>query len=169
VRKAAWLYGQFIASKTVDVKKSHVGLTFIRESTIQHESFTERAPKLGGLDRVLPLAGARAVVADGHERAGLSASRAAVVAGDRRCVLGARRRPQEAMDTLCAEQEAVMERIQRSGVQGDLGPNLNEEHDLEYWVEQASANGTIAPQAKLENEDEQPMTITYDELIQSWQ
>ena len=47
--KAAWLYAQFVTSKTVDVKKSHVGLTFIRESTIQHERFTERAPKLGGL------------------------------------------------------------------------------------------------------------------------
>jgi glycerol transport system substrate-binding protein len=31
------------------VKKSHVGLTVIRDSTIHHESFTERAPKLGGL------------------------------------------------------------------------------------------------------------------------
>ncbi len=48
-RKAAWLYAQFVVSKTVDVKKSHVGLTIIRDSTIQHESFTERAPKLGGL------------------------------------------------------------------------------------------------------------------------
>ncbi len=36
-------------SKTVDVKKSHVGLTFIRDSTVRHESFTERAGKLGGL------------------------------------------------------------------------------------------------------------------------
>ena len=48
-RKAAWLYAQFVVSKTVDVKKSHVGLTFIRDSTVRHESFTERAPKLGGL------------------------------------------------------------------------------------------------------------------------
>jgi len=58
--KAAWLYAQFVTSKTVDVKKSHVGLTFIRDSSIRHESFSERAPNLGGLvefyrspDRVL--------------------------------------------------------------------------------------------------------------------
>src|SRR6056297_924363 len=38
--KAAWLYAQFVTSKTVDVKKAHTGLTFIRESTIQHDSFT---------------------------------------------------------------------------------------------------------------------------------
>ncbi|MEQ9606352.1 MAG: ABC transporter substrate-binding protein, partial [Kiloniellaceae bacterium] len=41
--KAAWLYAQFVTSKTVDVKKSHVGLTFIRDSSVRHESFTERA------------------------------------------------------------------------------------------------------------------------------
>jgi len=28
-RKAAWLYLQFIVSKSVSLKKSHVGLTFI--------------------------------------------------------------------------------------------------------------------------------------------
>ncbi len=48
-RKAAWLYAQFVVSKTVDVKKSHVGLTFIRDSTVRDKSFTERAPNLGGL------------------------------------------------------------------------------------------------------------------------
>jgi glycerol transport system substrate-binding protein len=48
-RKAAWLYAQFVTSKTVSLKKSHVGLTFIRESDIWHQSMTERAPKLGGL------------------------------------------------------------------------------------------------------------------------
>src|SRR5258707_1442233 len=51
-RKAAWLYLQFIISKTVSLKKSHVGLTFIRESDIWDKSFTERAPKLGGLIHV---------------------------------------------------------------------------------------------------------------------
>ncbi len=48
-RKAAWLYAQFTVSKTVSLKKTHVGPTPIRDSDIQHESFTQRAPKLGGL------------------------------------------------------------------------------------------------------------------------
>ena len=47
--KAAWLYAQFVVSKTVDVKKSHVGLTFIRDSSVNHKSFSERAENLGGL------------------------------------------------------------------------------------------------------------------------
>src|SRR4029078_8531476 len=46
-RKAAWLYAQFVNSKSVSLKKSHVGLTFVRESDIWDKSFTERAPKLG--------------------------------------------------------------------------------------------------------------------------
>jgi glycerol transport system substrate-binding protein len=82
--KAAWLYAQFVTSKTVDLKKSDVGLTFIRESTINSDHFTERAPQAGRSDRVLPLAGPRALVAHGHQRARLSASGAAVVAEYRR-------------------------------------------------------------------------------------
>ena len=45
----SWLYAQFVVSKTVDLKKSHVGLTIIRDSSIDHKSFTERAGDLGGL------------------------------------------------------------------------------------------------------------------------
>ena len=41
-RKAAWLYAQFVVSKTVSLKKSHVGLTFIRDST----SATRRSPSV---------------------------------------------------------------------------------------------------------------------------
>jgi glycerol transport system substrate-binding protein len=57
--KAAWLYAQFVTSKTVDLKKSDVGLTFIRESTINSDHFTERAPTPWRPDRVLPFAGPR--------------------------------------------------------------------------------------------------------------
>jgi glycerol transport system substrate-binding protein len=152
----------------VDVKKSHVGLTFIRESTIQHESFTERAPELGGLVEFY-----RSPARVQWSPTGTNVPDYPRLAqlwwqaiGD---ASSGEKTAQEAMDQLCAEQEAVMERIQRSGIQGDLGPVLNEEESLEYWNEQAQANGTIAPQLKKENEDEEPQTITYDELIQSWQ
>ena len=39
---------------------------------------------------------------------------------------------------------------------------------MEYWVEQAKADGNLAPQAKKENEKEQPETVSYDELVKSW-
>jgi glycerol transport system substrate-binding protein len=86
--QAAWLYAQFVTSKTVDVKKSHVGLTFIRESTIQHESFTERAPKLGGLVEFYRSPARVQWSPTGDQRAGLSEAGAAVVAEHRRCHVG---------------------------------------------------------------------------------
>ncbi|SDZ17821.1 carbohydrate ABC transporter substrate-binding protein, CUT1 family [Jannaschia faecimaris] len=160
--QAAWLYAQFVVSKTVDVKKSQVGLTFIRESTIQHESFTERADKLGGLVEFY-----RSPARVQWSPTGTNVPDYPKLAqlwwqniGD---AMSGAKSPQEALDSLCADQERVLERLERAGVQGDLGPVLNEEQDAEYWFEQPGA-----PYAKLENEDEEPMTISYDELIQSW-
>ena len=57
-----------------------------------------------------------------------------------------------------------MERLERAGVQGDLGPVMNEPQDPEVWLSQPGS-----PKAKLENEEEEPVTVSYDELIQSWQ
>jgi glycerol transport system substrate-binding protein len=75
---------------------------------------------------------------------------------------------QEAMDSLCAEQERVLERLERAGVQGDIGPKLNEEHPLEYWVELAKKEGNVAPQVKLANEKPAGQTVDYDTLIKTW-
>jgi ABC-type multidrug transport system ATPase subunit len=54
------------------------------------------------------------------------------------------------------------------GRRGEYGPVLNAEESFEYWVEQGEINGTLAPQPEKENEDEHPVTISYSELIQSW-
>lgn len=161
--QAAWLYAQFVTSMTVDVEKSHAGLTFIRESTINHDSFTERAPRLGGLIEFY-----RSPARVQWSPTGTNVPDYPRLAqlwwqniGD---ASSGQLSAQEALDNLCAEQERVLERLERSGVQGDLGPVLNEEMDPEFWLSQPGA-----PQARLENEDEEPITISYDELIQSWQ
>ncbi|MCP5306941.1 MAG: carbohydrate ABC transporter substrate-binding protein [Chromatiaceae bacterium] len=161
--KAAWLYAQFVVSKTASLKKSHVGLTFIRESDINHQSFTERAPKLGGLIEFyrsparVQWSPTGTNVPDYPKLAQLwwqnigDASSGAKTA-------------QEAMDALCQAQERVLARLERAGVQGDIGPKLNEERDPEYWLNQPGA-----PKAKLANEKPTPITVDYDELIKSWQ
>ena len=161
--QAAWLYAQFVTSMTVDVEKSHAGLTFIRESTINHDSFTERAPRLGGLIEFY-----RSPARVQWSPTGTNVPDYPRLAqlwwqniGD---ASSGQLSAQEALDNLCAEQERVLERLERSGVQGALGPVLNEEMDPEFWLSQPGA-----PQARLENEDEEPITISYDELIQSWQ
>ncbi|KND19803.1 ABC transporter substrate-binding protein [Pannonibacter phragmitetus] len=160
--KAAWLYAQFVTSKTVDVKKSHVGLTFIRESTLQHDSFTERAPKLGGLVEFyrsparLQWSPTGTNVPDYPKLAQLWWQNI----GD---ASSGAKSPQEAMDALCAEQEKVLERLERAGVQGDIGPKLNEVQSAEFWFDQPGA-----PKRKIPDEKEQPITVSYDELIASW-
>ncbi|MBE9637500.1 ABC transporter substrate-binding protein [Salipiger mangrovisoli] len=160
--KAAWLYAQFVTSKTVDVKKSHVGLTFIRESTIQDQSFTDRAPKLGGLvefyrspDRVR-WSPTGTNVPDYPKLAQLWWQNI----GD---AMSGAKPAQEALDSLCSDMEKVMERLERAGIQGDLGPVMNEEKDAEEWL---SMEGS--PKPKIENEREEPKTVSYDELVASW-
>ncbi|MEJ2036573.1 MAG: ABC transporter substrate-binding protein, partial [Maritimibacter sp.] len=161
--KAAWLYAQFVVSKTVDVKKSHVGLTFIRESTINDQSFTDRAPKLGGLVEFY-----RSPARVQWSPTGTNVPDYPKLAqlwwqniGD---AMSGAKTAQEALDSLCADQEKVLSRLERAGVQGDLGPVLNDEVDPNEWLSKPGA-----PKAALANEDSEPMTISYDELIKSWQ
>jgi len=165
--KAAWLYAQFTVSKTVSLKKSHVGLTIIRDSDIRHESFTERAPKLGGLvefyrspDRVL-WTPTGVNVPDYPKLAQLWWQNI----GD---VNSGAFTPQEAMDRLAEQMDQVMGRMQqadeRAGTYGGCGPRLNDAKMADDWL------GTDGgPKAKLANEKPQGETIPYDELIARWQ
>ncbi|MGF1500715.1 MAG: ABC transporter substrate-binding protein [Paracoccaceae bacterium] len=166
-RKAAWLYAQFVTSKTVDVRKSHVGLTFIRDSTVRHESFTERAPKLGGLvefyrspDRVL-WSPTGINVPDYPKLAQIWWQQI----GD---VNSGAFTPQEAMDRLAQEMDTVMARMQaadeQAGVYNGCGPRLNEPREAEYWLSQPGS-----PKPKLDNEKPQGETVAYEDLIKRWQ
>ena len=76
--------------------------------------------------------------------------------------------PQQAMDGLARDQDAIMTRLQRSGVQGKLGPVMNEEKPAEYWYAKAEKDGNLAPQRKLANEKPQGETVDYDELLKTW-
>lgn len=161
-RQAAWLYAQFVVSKTVSLKKSHVGLTFVRESDINHESFTERAPKLGGLIEFyrsparLQWSPTGTNVPDYPKLAQLWWQNI----GD---ASSGAKTPQEAMTALAAAQDKVLGRLERAGVQGDCGPKLNEKKGRDYWLKQPGA-----PKAQLANEKPKPVTVDYDELIKSW-
>ena len=161
--QAAWLYAQFVTSKTVDLKKSMEGLTFIRESTIDSDQFTERAPELGGLIEFY-----RSPARVRWSPTGLNVPDYPKLAqlwwqniGD---ASSGAKSPQEALDALCEQQESILERLERAGVQGDLGPVMNEEQDPEVWLSEAGA-----PKPKLDNEDPQPETVNYDELVKSWE
>jgi glycerol transport system substrate-binding protein len=165
-RKAAWLYAQFTVSKSVSLRKTHVGLTPIRDSDIRHESFTERAPRLGGLvefyrspDRVR-WSPTGVNVPDYPKLAQIWWQQI----GD---VNSGVFTPQQAMDRLAQEMDTVMARMQaadeKAGVYGGCGPRLNEERDASYWI-----NKPGSPKAKV-NEKPQGETIDYDLLVKRWQ
>ena len=165
-RKAAWLYAQFVVSKTVDVRKSHVGLTFIRDSSINHKSFTERSDKLGGLvefyrspDRVM-WSPTGVNVPDYPKLAQLWWQNI----GD---VNSGAFTPQQAMDRLAGEMDTVMGRMQaadeKAKVYGGCGPRLNEPKDASAWLGKGGAK------AKLANEKPQGVTVKYEDLIKRWQ
>ncbi|BHH85177.1 ABC transporter substrate-binding protein [Desulforhopalus sp. 52FAK] len=161
-RKAAWLYAQFVVSKSVSLKKTHVGLTPIRNSDINHESFTERAPKLGGLVEFyrsparVQWTPTGTNVPDYPKLAQLWWQNVAdAVTGDKN--------PQEAMDSLAKQQDKVLMRLERAGIQGECGPKLNKPQDPSVWL-----NMPGSPKAKLANEKPQGITVDYDELIKTW-
>ncbi|MCB1724852.1 MAG: carbohydrate ABC transporter substrate-binding protein [Chromatiaceae bacterium] len=167
-RKAAWLYAQFVVSKTVDTKKSHVGLTFIRNSTINGTSFTERAPKLGGLvefyrspDRVL-WTPTGINVPDYPKLAQLWWQNIGEVNSGKST-------PQQAMDQLANEMDDLMARMQaadeKAKVYGGCGPRLNPKKDPSEWIGKTGGS----PKAKLANEKPQGETIVYEDLIKRWQ
>ncbi len=161
-RKAAWLYAQFVVSKTVSLKKSHVGLTFIRESDIRDRSFTERMTELGGLVEFyrsparLQWSPTGTNVPDYPKLAQLwwqnigDASSGAKTA-------------QQAMDALADAQDKILSRLERAGVHGECGPKLNKKTNPADWLAKDGA-----PKAKLANERPAPETIDYDTLVESW-
>jgi len=165
-RKAAWLYAQFVVSKTVSLKKSHVGLTIIRDSDIHHQSFTDRAPNLGGLvefyrspDRV-NWSPTGVNVPDYPKLAQIWWQQI----GD---VNSGAFTPQQAMDRLAEEMDITMARMERAdkanNTYGGCGPRLNAEKDASAWLGKGGAK------AKLANEKPKGETIAYEELIKRWQ
>ena len=162
-RQAAWLYAQFVTAKTVSLKKTLIGLTPIRDSDIRSQAMTDMAPRLGGLVEFYRSPARTAWtptgtnVPDYPKLAQLWwANVANAVSGESSA--------QAAMDSLAEQQDKVLARLQRHGVQGECGPQLNEPRDPAYWLGQPGA-----PKPKLADEKPQGKTVAYDELIKSWQ
>ncbi|HZW14547.1 MAG TPA: ABC transporter substrate-binding protein [Noviherbaspirillum sp.] len=160
-KAAAWLYAQFVNAKTTSLKKSIVGLTFVRDSDIRHEYFTKNAAKYGGLIEFYR-SPARVAwtptgtnVPDYPKLAQLWWKNVATaVTGEKT--------PQAAMDTLAEEMDQVMARLERAGMK-NCAPKLNAKADPGKYLSDAGA-----PWKKLTNEKPKGETIAYDTLLQAW-
>jgi glycerol transport system substrate-binding protein len=165
--KAGWLYAQFCVSKTVTLKKSVTSLHLIRESDIWSDAMTQLAPKVGGLVEFYR-SPARKLWTPTGVNVPEYGKLAQVWWQNVSKAISGEATPQQAMDGLARDQDAIMTRLEKSGAQGSLGPKMNPEKTAEYWYEQAVKDGNLAPQRKLANEKPQGETIDYDELLKTW-
>ena len=112
---AAWLYAQFITSKTVSLKKSITGLTFIRDSDIRHDYFTQNAAKYGGLIEFYRSPARVAWTPTGTNVPDYPKLAQLWWKNVAQAVTG-EMTPQKAMDTLADEMDDVMGRLERAGM-----------------------------------------------------
>ncbi|WP_230405014.1 ABC transporter substrate-binding protein [Undibacterium rugosum] len=160
-KAAAWLYAQFVTSKTVSLKKSITGLTFIRESDIRHEYFTRNADRYGGLIEFyrsparIAWTPTGSNVPDYPQLANLWWTHiAAAISGDVS--------PKEALDSLAAQMDKQLGELQAQGMQ-HCAPRLNPKSDESRYL---SDKGS--PWKKLPQEKNQGETIAYEKLLQAW-
>ena len=161
--QAAWLFAQFTTAKSTSLEKLHAGLTPIRHSNVQHESFLARSEELGGLVEFYNSPDQNLWTDTGMNVPDYPRmsqlwwpNMADAISGEKT--------PQEALDTLAQQQDSIMSRLERANAQPNCGPRMNEPRDAQYWLDQPGA-----PKPKLDNEKPQGITVPYDELIASWQ
>ena len=160
-RKAAWLYAQFVVSKTTSLKKFLTGLTPIRKSDLDSEHTSAVANKLGGLVEFYR-SPARVAwtptgtnVPDYPKLAQLWWQNVSLaVTGEKT--------PQAAMDNLATQMDDVLARLARTGMT-NCPPKLNEVKDAKYWFDQPGA-----PKPKLANEKPKGETVPYETLLEAW-
>ncbi|MBA3598204.1 MAG: carbohydrate ABC transporter substrate-binding protein [Methylibium sp.] len=158
---AAWLYAQFITSKTVSLKKTIVGLTPIRESDIQSQAMTDMAPKLGGLVEFYRSPARVAWTPTGTNVPDYPKLAQLWWKNVAQAVTG-EKTPQGAMDTLAGEMDDVMARLERAGM-AKCPPKLNPKGDPAKYLSDKGA-----PWKKLANEKPKGETIAYEKLLGAW-
>ena len=126
--KAGWLNAQFCVSKAVTLKKSLLSLHLIRERDIWHEAMTAIAPRVGGLVEFCR-SPARVLWTPTGVNVPEFGKLAQVCWQNVSKTISGEATPQQAMER---DQDAIMARLEKSGVQGKLGPKMNEEKDPEY-------------------------------------
>lgn len=160
-RDAAWLYAQFVVSKTVSLQKTLKGLTPIRISDIESSVMTERAPYLGGLVEFYRSKGRNVWTPTGTnvpDYARLSNfwwQFVSLAVEGKETVANAMHKMAEAMDLELA-QIANESELHCKPVLNDIEPE-------EVWLKREGA-----PKAK-RYESPRGITSSYEEAIRAWQ
>lgn len=159
-RNAAWLYAQFVVSKTVSLKKTLVGLTPIRLSDIESETMTVMAPKLGGLVEFY-----RSPARERWTPTGINVPDYPTLSrhwwSNVADAIEGKVTPQEAMSAMAKGMEADMASM--SFARDECAPRLKPKRYRSYWLNQPGA-----PKAQILDEKPPGKTFSYEASLSSW-
>jgi len=156
-RAMAWIWAQFVVSKTVAVDKFIAGATPVRVSTVCSENLSERLAEYGGL-----LEFYRSAESSKWTDTGLNVPDyprlSSIWWGNIAEAIEGNFSAQEAMDNIAYQMDEAMSQMHMA----QFSPQLNEPMSAEYWLAQPGAPKQPRP-------PEAPLTVPYDELTFGWE
>jgi len=156
-RAMAWLWAQFAVSKTVAVDKFIAGVTPVRKSTVFSDYLSEHILEYGGLIEFY-----RSSESNKWTDTGLNVPDYPLLSSfwwpSIAQAIEDEITPQQAMDNIARQMDDAMAQMHMSR----YSPELNEPRSADYWLEQPGA-------PKAERPPEEPVTVSYDELIFRWE
>ena len=158
-RAAAWLWAQFCVSKTVELKKFLIGGTPVRKSTVYSDYLTEHMDDYGGIIEFYRSPDAKRYTASGRNVPHYAKLAPLWWKNISKAMTG-KLTPQQAMDQLAKEQDAVMGSLKMAA----YSPVLNKERKKEDWLYGHPAD--VSP--KPPRPRPKPITMPYEELMKQW-
>nr|WP_275974367.1 ABC transporter substrate-binding protein [Shewanella pneumatophori] len=160
-RQAAWLYAQFVVSKTVSLKKFLTSYNPVRLSDLNSAEVSRRAPYLGGLIEFYRSRARDVWTPTGHNVPDYPHMAkywwrhiATVVSG--------KKPAQQALDSLAITFDKHLARLQHSDIKR-CAPKLNPPRGTDVWLAQPGAPKAQIPQTV------KGKTLPYEEAIRAWQ
>jgi len=162
-RAAAWLWAQFCVSKTVDLKRTLIGRTFMRKSTIWSPVMDENRELFGGVVDFY-----RSNQVKMYTGTGLNVPHYPLMAekwwANVAPIITGEVTPQAGMDQLAKDLDDIMGKLRMK----KKSPKLNPEQDASKWLGRKAPDGSpLAPKAEIRGE-QKPETIDYEEALQKW-
>lgn len=162
-RLAAWLWAQFCVSKTVDLKRTLIGRTFIRKSTIWSPVMDENRDLFGGVVDFY-----RSNQVKYYTGTGLNVPHYPLMAEqfwqNVSQIITGEVSPQQGMDNLAFKLDDIMARLKMK----KNSPALNPLETKAKWLGRKAADGSpLAPKAEIKGE-QKPETIFYKDALELW-
>nr|WP_298173477.1 ABC transporter substrate-binding protein [uncultured Pseudomonas sp.] len=160
-RQAAWLYAQFVVSKSVSLRKTLVGLTPIRRSDIESPALFAAAPRLGGLIEFYRSPAAQRWTPTGANVPDYSGMASLWWRHLHPAVAGRLSAAQALHDLASAFDRHLQQVGQRQ--RHVCAPKLNPPREPIHWLRQAGA-----PWPALTDERPEGRTLPYEEALRAW-